>query len=93
MPNWPLIPAVDLRNPPKGGGYGRTDHAPTHCFIYIDISYGELSVVVGGWVVYLDYSVSSGPFLRFTMSIEFLSEMFDHSVCEIRDPSLTICQK
>ena len=24
------------------------------------------------------------------MSFEFLSEMFDHSVCETRDPSLTI---
>ena len=35
MPNGPLILAVDLRNPPKGGGYGRT-HGPTHCFIYID---------------------------------------------------------
>ena len=47
-----------------------------------------------GWVVvHLDYRVSSGPFLRFLLSIEFLSEMFDHSVCEIRDPSLTICQK
>ena len=43
----------------------------------------------GGWV-YLDYSVSSGPFLRFSMRFEFLSEMFDHSVCESRDPSLTI---
>ena len=53
------------------------------------ISYGELSVG-GWWVVYLDYSVSSGPFLRFTMSFEFLSEMFDHSVSESRDPSLTI---
>ena len=39
--------------------------------------------MVGGWVVYLDYSVSSGPFLRFTMSFEFLSEMFDHSVSEL----------
>ena len=41
-------------------------------------------------VVHLDYSVSSGPFLRLTMSFEFLSEMFDNSVCETRDPSLTI---
>ena len=40
--------------------------------------------------MYLDYSVSSGPFLRFSMRFEFLSEMFDHSVCETRDPSLTI---
>ena len=24
MPNGPLILAVDLRNPPKGGGYGQT---------------------------------------------------------------------
>ena len=30
------------------------------------------------------------PFLRFSMRFEFLSEMFDHSVCETRDPSLTI---
>ena len=36
-PDGPLILAVDLRNPPKGGGYGRT-HGPTHCFIYIDIT-------------------------------------------------------
>ena len=43
-------------------------------------------------VVYLDYSVSSGPFLRFSMRFEFLSEMFDHSVCETRDPSLAIEQ-
>ena len=44
---------------------------------------------MGGW--YLDYSVSSGPFLRFSMRFEFLSEMFDHFViCETRDPSLTI---
>ena len=50
-------------------------------------------VVGGWWWVYLDYSVSSGPFLRFTMSFEFLSEMFDHSVCEIRDPSLTIASQ
>ena len=41
-------------------------------------------------VVYLDYSVSSGPFLSFSMRFKFLSEMFDHSVCETRDPSLTI---
>ena len=34
-PDGPLILAVDLRNTPKGGGYGGT-HAPTHCFIYID---------------------------------------------------------
>ena len=38
----------------------------------------------------MDYSVSSGPFKRFSMRFEFLSEMFDHSVCETRDPSLTI---
>ena len=43
--------------------------------------------MVGGW--YLDYRVSSGPFLRLSMRFEFLSEMFDHSVCETRDPSLT----
>ena len=42
------------------------------------------------WWVYLDYSVSSGPFLRFSMRFEFLYEMFDYSVCETRDPSLTI---
>ena len=52
------------------------------------ISFGELGV--GGWLVHLDFSVSSGPILRFLLSMEFLSEMFDHSVCEIRDPSLTI---
>ena len=46
-------------------------------------------MVGGGWV-YLDYRVSSGPFLRFSMSFEFLSEMLDHSVSETRDPSLTI---
>ena len=41
-------------------------------------------------MVYLDYSVSSGPFLRFNISFEFLSMMFDHtdSVYETRDPSL-----
>ena len=49
-------------------------------------------VVGGGWVVYLDYRVSSGPFLRFSMSFEFLSEMLDHSVSETRDPSLTIVE-
>ena len=43
--------------------------------------------------MYLDYSVSSGPFMRFSMRVEFLSKMFDHSVCEIRDPSLTIDNK
>ena len=42
-----------------------------------------------GWVG-LDYSVSSSPFLRFFMRFEFLSEMFDHLVCESRDPSLTL---
>ena len=45
---------------------------------------------VVGWVVQLDYSISSGPFLRFTMTLVFLSEMFDHSVCETRAPSLKI---
>ena len=40
--------------------------------------------------MYLDYSVSSGPFLRSSRRFEFLSEMFDHLVCENRDPSLTI---
>ena len=39
-------------------------------------------------VVHLDYSVSSGPFLRFSLRFEFLSEMF-----ETRDPSLTIVKK
>ena len=43
----------------------------------------------GGWWVYLDYSVSSGPFMRFFMRFELLSEILYHSVCEIRDPSLT----
>ena len=38
----------------------------------------------------VDYSIRSGPFLRFSMRFEFLSEMFDHSVCETRDLSLTI---
>ena len=45
--------------------------------------------MVGGWV-YLDYNVSSGPFSRFSLRFEFPSEMFDHSVGETRDPSLTI---
>ena len=45
----------------------------------------------GDMVVYLDYSISSGPFLRFCMRFELLSETFDHSICETRDPSLTIC--
>ena len=40
--------------------------------------------------MYLDYSFSSGPFLRFSLIFEFLPEMFDHLVCETRDPSLTI---
>ena len=55
-------------------------------------SYG---VEVGGWVVgcvYLDYRVSSGPFLRFSMRFEFLSEIFDHSVCETsQGPELDNC--
>ena len=38
------------------------------------ISLGELWVG-GGWWVYLDYRVSSGPFLRFSMRFEFLSEI------------------
>ena len=46
-------------------------------------------VVCDGWW-YLDYRVSSGPFLRFSMRFELLSEILYHSVCEIRDPSLTI---
>ena len=44
-------------------------------------------VVVGGWV-YLDYSVNSGPFLRFSIrfSIRFsLRYIYDHSVCETSD--------
>ena len=41
-------------------------------------------------MVYLDYRISSGPLLRFSMRFEFFSEMFDHLVCETRDPSLTI---
>ena len=45
-------------------------------------------VEVGWW--YLDYSINSGPFSRFSMIFEFLSETHDHSVCETRDPSLTI---
>ena len=51
---------------------------------------GDMMAHVVIWWVYLDYSVSSGPFLRFSMRFEFLSEMFDHSVCETREPSLTI---
>ena len=31
-------------------------------------------IVVGGW--YLDYSVSSGPFKRFSMRFEFLSKIW-----------------
>ena len=46
----------------------------------------------GWWQVCLDYSVISGPFLRFSMRFEFLSEMYDHSVCETKDLSLTIDQ-
>jgi len=52
------------------------------------VSFGELGVV-GGWV-YLDYSVSYGPFWRFYMRFELLSAILCYSVCEIRDPSLTI---
>ena len=44
---------------------------------------------MGVWV-YLDYSVNSGPFLRYSMRFEILSEISDHSVCETSDPSLTI---
>ena len=43
-------------------------------------------------VVYLDYSVSSGPFFRFSLKFELLSEILYHSVCEIRDPSLIIAR-
>ena len=50
---------------------------------------GKIALFCFKALVYLDYSISSGPFLRFPMSFEFLSEMFDHSVCETRDPSLT----
>ena len=46
----------------------------------------------GGWLG-LDNSVCSGPFFRFSIRFEFLSEMFDNSVCETRDPSLTISNK
>ena len=43
----------------------------------------------GGW--YLDYSVCQlWSLLRFSMRFEFLFEMFDYSVWETRDPSLTI---
>ena len=45
----------------------------------------------GGWWVYLDYSVSSSAFLSFSLRFEFHSEISVHSVCETRDPSLTIC--
>ena len=44
-------------------------------------------MVVGGWM-HLDYSVSFGPFMRFSMRFEFLSEMFDLSIFEIKDQSL-----
>ena len=37
MPNGPLILAVDLRNPLKGVVTDGHTHAPTHCFIYIDV--------------------------------------------------------
>ena len=29
------------------------------------MSFEKLGVVVGGWVVHLDYNVSSGPFFEF----------------------------
>ena len=44
--------------------------------------FGEL-FMGGGWVG-LDYSVTSNPFLRFSMRFEFLSEMFDNSVCSVQ---------
>ena len=43
--------------------------------------------------MYLDYSVSSGPFLSFSLRFEFHSEISVHSVCETRDLSLTILMK
>ena len=46
---------------------------------------------MGRWLVHFDYSISSGPFLRFPMSLEFLSEMFDHSVYETRGLRLKSC--
>ena len=46
--------------------------------------------VICGWVVYLFYSVNSGPFLRFYMRFEFPYEIHDNSVCETMDTSLTI---
>ena len=47
-------------------------------FWTLPLSFGELGVGgVGGGGGYI---VNSGPFLRFSMSFEFLSEMFDHSV-------------
>ena len=42
----------------------------------------------GGW--HLDYSLNSGPYLRFSMRFDFLAEISDHSVCETRDLSLPI---
>ena len=51
-----------------------------------------LVVVSGGLVgcIWIMFSVNSGPLLRFSMRFEFLSEIYDYSVCETRDPSLTI---
>ena len=49
----------------------------SECVEYLDIKYPIYQLwrvigwEVGGWVVHLDYSVSSGPFLRFTMSLSF----------------------
>ena len=37
-------------------------------------------------------SINSDALLRFSMRFEFLSEIYDYSVCETRDPSLTIYQ-
>ena len=48
-PDGPLILAVDLRNTPKGGGYGRT-HARTHTLLYI---YRLCGVGGGGGVVWV----------------------------------------
>ena len=49
---------------------------------------------MGGWL-YLDYSVNSVPIFRFRdfQRFELLSEILYNSICEIRDPSLTIVEQ
>ena len=87
------VPGVsNLRVSRKTGVPGHTIELSNEALKTLRLNLKSYCQLWWWWWWYLDYSVNCGPFLRFSMRFEFLSEISDHSVCEtIQGPEFDNC--